>query len=179
MASPQRWRPWSAMALGGSCGCVWAWCGRSTWRPPCPPLRQPLGALAAGPARRPGPAQGRSLAPGACRGPRCGRLERQWGPMRPVWRPVRGPFRWRVGRGNGLCGRDGLHGWHQFGERWFGVAGCCPGLLSWRPNRDRGFRQLPLLPLCGGFPRASLGDGGEGAGPAVVAVVLLGGAIGV
>ena len=125
------------MAWGGSCGCVWAWCGRSTWRPPCPPLRWPLGPLAAGPARRPGPAQGRSLVPGACRGPRRGRLERQLGPMQPVLRPVRGLSRWRGGRGNGLGGRDGLHGWHEFGGQRFGVAGCRLGLLSRRPNRDR------------------------------------------
>ena len=79
------------------------------------------------------------------------------GPMRPVWRRARGPFCRPTGRGNGLGGKGRASGLHRFGGRHFEVAGHCPGLLSWRPNRDRGLRQPPLLPLCGGFPQAFQG----------------------
>ena len=48
-----------------------------------------------------------------------------------------------------------------------------------RPDRHHRLRQLPLLALREGLPRVSRGDGGAEAGPAVVAVVPLGGAIGV
>ena len=47
------------------------------------------------------------------------------------------------------------------------------------PDRHRRLRQPPLLALLGGLSRPFRGDGGAGAGPAVVAVVPLGGAIGV
>ena len=72
-----------------------------------------------------------------------------------------------------------LRGWCRPLGRWPGVGGGCPGLLSWRPDRHRSLRQPPLLALREGLPRISRGDRGAGAGPAVLAVVSLGKAIGV
>ena len=80
MASPRGKLPSAGMVPGGSRGCNWVWCGRGNWRPPCPPLR-PRRLPAARPARRPGPEQGRSLAPVACQGPQRGRLERRLRPL--------------------------------------------------------------------------------------------------
>ena len=51
------------------------------------------------------------------------------------------------------------------------------GLPGRRPNRHRRLCQPQLLALREGLPRISRGDGGAGAGPSVVAVVPLGGAI--
>ena len=70
---------------------------------------------------------------------------------------ARGPIRGQGGKVRGLSGGDGRAG--------------LPGRL---PVRHRSFRQRPLLALCEGYPRVS-----RVAGPAVVAVVPLGGAIGV
>ena len=78
-----------------------------------------------------------------------------------VWGPL-------PGGGGGACclgGRGGHLGWLRLlGRRR-------------RPDQHRRLRQPPLLALREGFPRPLRGDGGAGAGPAVVAVVLLGGAI--
>ena len=78
-----------------------------------------------------------------------------------------------------MNGGGGPPGRHRIWSWLLGVAGGSPGRLSRRPDQDRGLRQPPLLRLPRGFPRASWGDGGAGAGPAVVAVVPLGLAIGV
>ena len=70
-------------------------------------------------------------------------------------------------------------GRHGFLSPQVGVVWGCLGLLGRRPYRYHGLCQLPLLARRGGFPRVPRGDGGAGAGPAVVAVVPLGGSIGV
>ena len=80
----------------------------------------------------------------------------------------------RGGRGRGLSGGSGLPGRHGFLGRQLGVVGGCLRLLGRRSDQDRGLCNLPLLALGGGFPRVPRGDGGAGAGPAVVAVVPLG-----
>ena len=86
------------------------------------------------------------------------------------------------GRGGRACclGGGGSHlGLLKPLGRRPGVGGGRPGLPSRQPDQHCRLRQPPLLALCGGLPRPLRGDGGAGAGPAVVAVVLLGGAIGV
>ena len=75
-----------------------------------------------------------------------------------------------LGRGGGACclGDGGGHpGWLRL-----------PGRRR-RPDQHRRLRQPPLLALREGLPCPLRGGGGAGAGPAVVAVVPLGGAIGV
>ena len=128
--------------------------------------RADLGPRWAGPARR-----RRTWGRGAVR----------WGggsgPLRLVRRHVPGPTCGRCGGGNSLGGGGGPPGWHRFGARQIGVAWGCLGPPSLRPDRNCGLRQPPLLPLCRGLSRASWGDGVAGAGPAVVAVVPLGGGI--
>ena len=80
-------------------------------------------------------------------------------------RASRAASRGRGGRACCLGGGGGHLGWLR--------------LLDWRRRADqhRRLRQPPLLALRGGLPRPLRGDGGAGAGPAVVAVVPLGGAI--
>ena len=90
-----------------------------------------------------------------------------------VWGPI-------SGRGGRACCLGG--GGHHLGRlrvlgRQPGVSGGRRGLSSRRPDRHRRLRQPPLLALRGGLPLPFRGDGGVAAGPAVVAVVLLGGAI--
>ena len=85
--------------------------------------------------------------------------------------PGRGGRACCLGGGGGHLGRLRLLG------RRPGVGIGRPGLSSRRPDRHRRLRQHPLLALRGGLPRQFRGDGGAGAGPAVVAVVQLGGAI--
>ena len=95
-----------------------------------------------------------------------GRGMARWGCCLPFLR-VRGPLPARGGRACCLGGRGGHLGWLRLlGRRR-------------RPDQHRRIRQPPLLALRGGLPRPLRGDGGAGAGPAVVAVVSLGGAIGV
>ena len=87
----------------------------------------------------------------------CGlRFLRVWGPL-----PGRG------GRACCLGGGGGHLGWFRLLSR------------RRRPDQHRRLRQPPLLALREGLPRPLRGGGGGGAGPAVVAVVPLGGAIGV
>ena len=97
------------------------------------------------------------------------------------------------GRGRGVarwgCGLRFLRVWGPLPGR--GGGACClgggSGHLGWlrlpgrgrRPHEHRRLRQLPLLALRECLPRPLRGGGGAGAGPAVVAVVPLGGAIGV
>ena len=130
------------------------------------------------------------------RPPRSPLLLRQLSAMRPVPTPGYPPCRRRArgrGRGRGVaCWGCGL----RFPRVWGPLPGrggraCCLGggggrlgllrLLGrrWRPDQHRRLRQPPLLALRGGLPRPLRGDGGAGAGPAVVAVVPVGGAIGV
>ena len=129
---------------------------------------------------------------------RCGRFLRRGYP--PCWRRAggrglgRGVAPWGCGlRPRRVCGP--LPGWggracclggggvhfgrlRLLGQRP-GVGGGRPGLCGRRPDRHRRLRQPPLLTLRGGLPRALWGDGEARAGPAVVAVIPLGGAIGV
>ena len=85
----------------------------------------------------------------------CGlRFPRVWGPL-----PGRGGRACCLGGGGGHLGGLRLLGWRR------------------RPDQHRRLRQPPLLALRGGLPRPLRGDGGAGAGPAVVAVVPLGRAI--
>ena len=97
------------------------------------------------------------------------------------------------GRGRGValwgCGLRFLRVWGLLPGR--GGRACCLGSggghLSWfrlpgrqrRPDQHCRLCQPPLLALSEGLPRPLRGGGGAGAGPAVVAVVPLGGAIGV
>ena len=83
----------------------------------------------------------------------------------------------RGGAATACCfgGGDGHLGWLRLLGRRPGVGGGRPGLPSRRPDQHRRLRQPPLLALRGGLPRPLRGDGGAGAGPAVVAVVPLGG----
>ena len=112
--------------------------------------------------------------PGPRSGPRRGSLVLR-SPL-----PARlGPPPGRGGRATCLGGGGGHLGWLRLPGRRPGVGGGRPGLPSWRPNQHRRLRQPPLLALRGALPRPLPGDGGAGAGPAVVAVVALGGAIGV
>ena len=114
------------------------------------------------------PARGPSPAPASCWGRGRSPL-----PSRP--RPPRG----LGGRGRSLSGGDGLPGQHKLLSGQFGVIEGRLELLGRRPDQYRGLCQPPLLALREGFSRAPRGDGGAEAGPAVVAVVPLGGAIGV
>ena len=92
-----------------------------------------------------------------------------------VWGPLRG----RHGRVRGLGGRGGLLDQRGPLGRQLGVRWGRPGLPSQQPNRHHCLRQPPLLTLSEGLTRVPRGDGGGGAGPALVAFVPLGGAIGV
>ena len=130
-------------------------------RPPRPPrslrLRQPS-------AMRPVPAPGLPPVSAACRGPRSGPRHGSLGlrsPLPALWGPLPG----RGGRACCLGGEGGHLGWLRLlGRRR-------------RPDQHRRLRQPPLLALREGLPRPLWGDGGAGAGPAVVAVVPLRGAI--
>ena len=115
-------------------------------------------------------------APGSCAGatPRVGGVPgaavgagvARWGcglRFLRVWGPLPG----RCGRACCLGGGGGDLGWLRL-----------PGRRR-RPDQHRCLRQPPLLALREGLPRPLRGGGGAGAGPAVVAVVPLGGAIGV
>ena len=98
------------------------------------------------------------------------------------------------GRGRGVacwgCGLRFLRVWGPL-PGWGGGAGCLGGgggHLGWlrlpgrrrRPDQHRRLRQPPLLALREGLPRPLRGEGGgAGAEPAVVAVVRLGGPMGV
>ena len=124
--------------------------------------------------RRPGAAPGPRPALAARRGPQSGLRRGLLGlRSRP---PV------RLGPPPG-AGRQGLQpGWRERPPppaQVPGVGGGCAGLPGRQPDRHRRLCQPPLLALCEGLPRVSRGDGGAGAGPAVVAVVPLEGAIGV
>ena len=77
------------------------------------------------------------------------------------------------GLSGGLLGRRRLLGWR------LRVGGGRPGLPGWWIDRHPGLRQAPLLALREGLPHVSRGDWGAGAGSVLVAVVPLGGAIGV
>ena len=113
-------------------------------------------------------ARGRVRGPGVARWG-CGlRSPRVWGPL-----PGRGGRACCLGGGGGHLGQLRLLG------RPPGVGRGRPGLPSRQPDQHRRPRQPPLLALRGGLPRPLRGDEGAGAGPAVVAVVPLGGAIGV
>ena len=133
-----------------------------------PARRSVLGLCRAGPTRR--------RAGGGCSLTGLGGGS---GPMWPVQWRVWGPACGQGGRGGVLNGGGGFPSRRRFRGWQVRLAEGCLGLTSWRQTRNRGLRQPPLLPLCGGFPCASRGDQGAGAGPAVKAGVLLGGAIGV
>ena len=92
---------------------------------------------------------------------------------------ARGALWGRGGRARSLGGGGSLLGWRRSPGRGLGVGGGCLGLPSRRADRHRRLCQLPLLALREGLPHASRGDGGAEAGPAVVAVVPLGGGLGV
>ena len=83
------------------------------------------------------------------------------GPPWPAWWFARGPACLRGGGGSGLGGRGGFVSWRRLGG-------------GWRPDQNGGRSQPVLLLLCGSLPRATLGDGGPGAGPDVEVVLLLG-----
>ena len=165
--SPLERRASGSPAWGGWCGYGSDWCGAGLG---------PLSALCRGRGSPRRSAWGQRGAHLPCRRCAGGRGVAGWsggrGPLR-----IRGPSWGRGGRSSGLGGRGGLPRPGRIWGRRLGVAGGSLGLLGRRPNRYRGLCQLPLLVLCGGFPRTSRGDRGAGAGPAVVAVVLLGGAI--
>ena len=141
-------------------------CGRG--RPLQLAWRSALGPRRAGPARR-----RRSRCCGVIG------LSGSSGPMLSVSRRVRRSSRVRESRGSSLGGGGGLLGQHRFGNRQFRVAADRFGLPSSQPDRKRGLRQLPLLAICRGFPRACRGDESVIAGRAVEVVVPLQGAIGV
>ena len=106
-------------------------------------------------------------APGSCAGGRGrGRGVARWG-CGPRFLRVWGPLPGRGGRACCLGGWGGHLGWLRLPGRWR------------RPDQHCRLRQPPLLALREGLPRPLRGGGGVGAGPAVVAVVPLGGAIGV
>ena len=149
-------------------------CGQPRWWRGSPgPRSQPLARPPRSPLRlrqpsamRPVPAPGLPPVSAACRGPRLGPRRGSLG--------LRSPLSAHLGPPPG-AGRQGL----LLGRRGRSTRlAQAPGRRR-RPDQHRRLRQPPLLALRGGLPRPFRGDGGEGAGPAVVAVVLLGGAIGV
>ena len=173
-----RSRPVGKAALGGYGlgGLVWVWLGLVWAQYFAPSL--PSAAAAAAPGEAPGPVRGhpsrrrRAGGRGRGRGAACG--GRGLSPL-----CARGALWGRGGRARGLGGGGGLLGRRRSPGRRLGVGGGCPGLPCRRPDRHRCLRQPPLLALREGLPRASRGDGGAGAGPVVVAVVPLGGGLGV
>ena len=127
-------RPWPPLGEGASMGTAWegshrsglAWCGHSTWHPPCPPLRPRRF-----PARRPWPAQGQSPAPSAFPRAAAWQAGAAVAASRGLSCGVSGapPGGGAAGATAGACG-GGLCGRHRWGGRWFRVAGGRPGLLS-------------------------------------------------
>ena len=137
-----------------------------------------------------------AAAPGEALGSRAGATPRAGGvPGAAAWsvgavaRPAgaavsalcasRGPFWGRSARFCGLGSGGGLPGRRRLPDRRRGVGGGHPWLPCRLPDRHRCLRQPTFLALRENLPRISRGDGGAGPEPAVVAVVLLGGAIGV
>ena len=128
-------------------------------------------------------------APGSCAGatPRVGSVPggRSQGRGLPRWGcglrspRIRGPPRGRGGRASCFGGGGGHFSRLRLLGRRPGVGGGRPRLPSRRPDKHRRLRQPLLLALRGGLPRPLRGDRGAGAGPAVVAVLPLGEAIGV
>ena len=173
---PPTRRPWPVRGLFPAFAACWGsrpsrprrWCGppgprsQSLARPSCSLLRlrqpsamRPVPAPGLPPCRRRagGRGQGRGVARSGCGL----RFLRVWGPL-----PGRG------GGGGCLGGGGGHLGWLR-----------PPGRRR-RPDQHRRLRQPPLLALREGLPCPLRGGGwGAGAGPAVVAVVPLGGPIGV
>ena len=156
---------------------MWVWLGLVWARYFAPSL--PSAAAAAAPAEAPGARAGAIPRAGAVIGAAVGAAARLAGAA------VSGPCAPGAPSGGGAAG---LTPWaagavSSAGEGPWGdgsvSAGGRPGLPSWQPDRHRCVRQPLLLALRECLPRASWGDKGAGARPAVVPIVPLGGAIGV